>query len=146
MTNFVMVILFFMSSSIYAQKTISTSYFSFKCNCFEVENSYNPLNKSYNYSYQTNDGKSIYMLSIKASTLNSEEFLKAIKDSGTFSYKNTKFKGLDAITADMVIEGQFGKHIGFFRKGKGYSIMIASYSKESLDLLSPKFHDSFTFK
>lgn len=142
MKKLLFVSLLLTSFCVSAQKKISTPYFSFICECEEVENNYNPNNQSYNYSYQTKDGKSIYMISVKDSSVDQDSFLKAIKSSGTFNYKDTTFKGLKAIEADMAMNGQFVKHLGFFSKGKGYSVIIGSNSKKSTQALFAKFSNS----
>ena len=135
----VIILLIFSTTSLFGQKTISTPYFKFKCECSEVENAYNPGNKSYNYSYQTLDGKSIYMISISVSSIDQAGFLKAIRNSGTFDYVDTKFKGLNAIIADMTLNGQYGKHVGFFKNTNGFSIIVASTSKLLVENLYKNF-------
>ncbi len=136
-------LLLFSTTSIFGQKTISTPYFKFKCECVEVENAYNPTNKSHNYSYESSDGKSIYMISVKTSTVDQTGFLLSIKKSGTFKYTDTNFKGYKAIIADMVMNGQFGKHLGFFEKTLGFSVIIGSNTKTSVEGLFKVFSDSF---
>lgn len=146
MKQLIVIVLLLSALSINAQRTITTSNFSFQCNCTEVENSYNAKNKSYNYSYETNDTKTVYMISVKINSIDQEGFLHAIKNSGTFNYKDTSFKGLKAISTDMQMNGQYVKHIGFFRKDKGFIIIIATNSKEALNNLYTNFSKSFKFK
>lgn len=137
----------FLSSLLYSQTIISTKYFEFKCNCKEVENEYNPKNKSYNYTYEENDGNSIFMISVKTNSgSNPDGFLSSIKNSGTFDYQYTSFKENKAISADMIMGGEYGKHIGFFRNGIGYSVIIASTTKKMTNTLFSNFEKSFKFK
>lgn len=126
MKQFLIRLLFLSTSITIGQNTISTPYFSFSCDCKEIESQYNKSNNSFNYSYQTNDGNSIYMISIKTNVINESGFLKSIKNSGTFKYEESTFKGNKAIISNMKMNGQFGKHIGFFKKNIGYSIIVGS--------------------
>ena len=83
------------------------------------------------------------MISVKTSTVDQTGFLLSIKKSGTFKYTDTNFKGYKAIIADMVMNGQFGKHLGFFEKTLGFSVIIGSNTKTSVEGLFKVFSDSF---
>jgi len=124
MKVFLVLIIFLNTYTIVGQNNISTPFFRFSCDCVEVENQYNKINKSFNYSYQTNDGNSIYMISIKKNVSDGPEFLKSIQNSGTFNYEESIFKGNKAIKAVMKINEQFGIHVGFFKDNIGYSIIV----------------------
>ena len=102
--------------------------FYFSCNCSLVEESYNTSNKSYNYSYQDKDGKSIYMISMKNTNIGNKGFLDSIKYSGAFNYKNVNFKGVNAIVAE-IYQGDNMAFILVFSNKNGYSIILASPDK-----------------
>jgi len=69
--------------------------------------------------------------------------LNAIKNSGTFNYIDIIFKGKKAIIADMELDGQYSKHIGFFNKNIAYSIILTSHSKTQTDKLYSNFKTQF---
>jgi hypothetical protein len=135
MKLFFAVMLLINASITNSQNIISTPFFSFNCDCKEVENQYNKTNKSFNYSYQTNDGNSVYMISVKKDVSNDSGFLKSIKNSGTFNYEDSTFLGNKAIIANMKMNGQFGIHVGFFRNNIGYSIIVGSKSLPEVNSL-----------
>ncbi|WP_407508420.1 hypothetical protein [Elizabethkingia anophelis] len=135
-----------LGSLLKAQSKMETPFFIFSCNCSLVEESYNTNNKSYNYSYQDKDGKSIYMISMKNTTIGDKGFLDSIKNSGTFNYKNTNFKGVNAIIAEIYQGGQYGIHIGFFSNKNGYSIILASPDKNRTAKMFIEFSKTFNYK
>jgi len=125
---------------------METPFFIFSCNCSLVEESYNINNKSYNYSYQDNDGKSISMISVKNTTIGDKVFLDSIKLSGTFNYKNANFRGVNAVIAEIYQGGQYGIHIGFFSNKNGYSIILASPDENRTSKMFTEFSQTFNYK
>ena len=127
-----------------AQNNISTPFFTYNCDCKEVENEYNPANQSYNYIYETNIGNTIYMFSTR-NVVNRDEnqqsdFLNSIKNSNTYDYVNTSFRGEKAILADIMVKENFGKHLAFFSNNTSYTVLIISDSKEELEKKYARFN------
>ncbi|MCT3941370.1 hypothetical protein HZP52_07740 [Elizabethkingia anophelis] len=135
-----------LGSLLKAQSKMETPFFIFSCNCSLVKESYNTNNKSYNYSYQDKDGKSIYMISVKNTTIGDKGFLDSIKYSGAFNYKNVKFRGVNAIIAEIYQGGQYGIHLGFFSSKKGYSIILASPDENRTTKMYIEFNQTFNYK
>ncbi|MCT4235559.1 hypothetical protein HZP42_04090 [Elizabethkingia anophelis] len=135
-----------LGSLIKAQSKIDTPFFTFSCNCSLVNNSYNSNNKSYNYSYQDNDDESIYMVSVKNTTIGDKGFLDSIKNSGNFNYKNVNIRGVNAIIAEIYQGGQYGFHIGVFSNNRGYSIILGSTNKNKTEKMYIEFSQTFDYK
>ncbi|WP_404812157.1 hypothetical protein ACIRNY_11765 [Capnocytophaga canimorsus] len=121
-----------------AQKKIQTKYFDFSCDCIEVENYYEPKNSSNNYSYINEKQGFEYTFATREILFRNKseqkDFLKAIKNSGTFNYEWQYFLGQEAIIANLNSQQEqiYAKHIAFFYNNVAYTIMVFAKSPSQL--------------
>jgi hypothetical protein len=126
----------------YSQKRMSTDIYTFTCNCIETEKSYNSLKGSHDYTYLTPDGLGIYLISYMQSSAG-DEFLDAIKNSGTYNYQYITFLGVKAITAEIKVNGELARQIAFNKGGYSFTIFIGNSSFAKINSMYKTFISTF---
>src|SRR5690606_510519 len=91
------------------ERTVSTEYFEFECNCKLINSSTNQYNKVKDFSYNTSDNNVFYTITLKeillTNTENHFDLIKADAEKQNAIINEVDYKNYKALESNFIVKG-----------------------------------------